>query len=110
MDLAAIQMRLDAHERRLAALEAREQKKASSKPAGSPKSGATNLPEHILGLRDQNFFRQPKVASEVHAKLQDRYACEINRVEMALYRLVKRHELRAATKKVGTKQLKAYAW
>ena len=68
------------------------------------------LPSHILGLRDDGFFRQPKTASEVHGKLQPKYHCEPDRVAMALLRLQRRQELRKTSKVVRKERQVAYVW
>jgi hypothetical protein len=68
------------------------------------------LPERILALRDKGFFAQPKTAREVQAKLNPSYACEVNRVAMALLRLKARKKLRKASKVVDGKKQVAYVW
>ena len=68
------------------------------------------LPKHILSLRENRVFKQPKTALEVHAKLQSIYPCDINRVEVALVRLRKGGKLRKSSKLVKGKQLVAYVW
>lgn len=75
------------------------------------KTGTNNsLGDRIIALRDSGFFKQPKTGQEVHAKLQSSYACEYDRVAMALLRLLKRKLLRVTSKNVGKKKLKAYVW
>lgn len=74
------------------------------------KTGNNSLGDHIIALRDNGFFKQPKTGQEVHAKLQSSYACEYDRVAMALLRLLKRKLLRVTSKSVGKKKLKAYVW
>jgi hypothetical protein len=66
------------------------------------------LPDHIIGLRDSGFLKQPKTADEIHAKLQPTYHCKLNRVAMALLRLHKKRALRKASKIVGKRKLLAY--
>ena len=74
------------------------------------KTGNNSLGDRIIGLRDSGFFKQPKTGQEVHKKLQSAYACEYDRVAMALLRLLNRKLLRVTSKKVGNKKLKAYVW
>jgi hypothetical protein len=69
-----------------------------------------NLPDWILRLRGEGFFEQPKTAKEVHEKLQSRYPCALNRVEVALLRLQKRKELRKTSKGTGKAEQVAYVW
>jgi hypothetical protein len=94
------------------ALAGKPRRARTSKPeAKAPKTKASPaLPDHILKLRDSGFFRQPKTADEVHAKLQPTYHCEVNRVGMALLRLFDRRLLRKAPKRVGKRKLVAYVW
>jgi len=73
-------------------------------------SSRRGLPAHILKLRDQGFFKKPKTAHEVQAKLQLVYPCELDRVAMALLRLQRRKQLRKASKMVGKKKQVAYVW
>lgn len=68
------------------------------------------LPQHILKLRDAGFFREPRTAAEVHAKLQASYHCAADRVVMALLRLKNARNLRKTSKTVGKKKLIAYVW
>src|SRR5260370_40644598 len=77
-------------------------------PAGNidPKG----LPAQILALREGGFFREPRTASEVHAKLTETYHCLSNRVQMALLRLQRKRELRKATKRIGDEDCAAYVW
>lgn len=69
-----------------------------------------NLRGKVLNLRGANFFKQPKVASEVHAKLQSTYPCDLNRVEVVLLRISKKKLLRVTSKNIDGKKKKAYAW
>jgi hypothetical protein len=79
-------------------------------PASKVKAGqAKALPDHILDLRDSVFFDSPKTASEVHQKLQAKYACELDRVSMALLRLQRRRQLRKVSKEVDGRTVIAYA-
>lgn len=74
------------------------------------KSGDKSLGDRIIVLRNSGFFKQPKTGKEVHTKLQSTYACEYNRVAMALLRLLEKKLLRVTSKKVGDKKIKAYVW
>jgi hypothetical protein len=74
----------------------------SSQPKG--------LPEHILSLRSQGFFKEPRTPSDVHERLQTDYHCEFERVKVALLRLQKRRELRKATKNIEGHERVAYVW
>jgi hypothetical protein len=82
-------------------------KAGEKKLKGSPPEG---LPKHILALRNQGFFGEPKTAGEVHGKLQPKYRCEPDRVAMALLRLQRRKKLRKSSKVVGQKKQVAYVW
>src|SRR2546426_51030 len=73
-------------------------------------SSANALPNHILRLRDSGFFKAPKTAIEIHAKLQPTYSCDVNRVAMALLRLQRRKKLRKTSKVVGKRKQVAYGW
>ncbi len=73
-------------------------------------SERNTLPEHILSLREAKFFSQPRTSDEVHKELQPTYACEDNRVAMALLRLANKKQLRKATKVINDREYKAYAW
>jgi len=70
----------------------------------------SGLPYSILQLREQKFFKQPKISSEVHKKLQPTYHCDLNRVEVALLRLNKKKQLRKSLKLIGDKKIIAYVW
>jgi len=72
----------------------------------TPKS----LPGHILKLRDSGYFKQSKTINEVHKKLKPTYDCKFDRVAMALLRLRRRKQLRAASKKFDNKEQVAYVW
>ncbi|MDB5194381.1 MAG: hypothetical protein JWN50_395 [Parcubacteria group bacterium] len=73
-------------------------------------AGTQSLPDRILTLRDSGFFKQARLPSEVHAKLQSTYECELSRVETALYRLKGRKQLRVKMRKVGNSQQNAFVW
>jgi len=79
----------------------------SADPKRPSKAG---LPEKILALRDKGFFSQPRTGNEVQAKLNPTYPCELDRVLMALLRLMKRKKLRKASKIVEGKKQVAYVW
>ena len=91
---------------------------AELQPASSPKTlreprgrrQPESLPDHILALRNSGFFAKPKTPAEIHAELQTSYHCELNRVEVALFRLQRRKELRKTSKVVGGKTQVAYVW
>jgi hypothetical protein len=76
----------------------------------APPADSQTLPTRILALRDAGFFREPRTASEVHAKLLETYHCLLDRVQMALLRLQRKRELRKATKRVGEREHPAYVW
>lgn len=97
---------LQNHEKRIFALEA---------SVGKPKKQKTkmekqSLSDHIIELRDDGFFSQPKIAKEVHTKLTGKYNCELNRVEVALKKIADRKELRRTSKIISDKKYKAYVW
>lgn len=97
---------LDNYEKRIAHLES-----LLTKPSkvAEPK-GKHKLTDHIIELRENGFFAQPKTADETHAKLQESYHCEPNRVAVALLRLSRRRQLRRATKVSDKKEYQAYVW
>src|SRR3989338_5841371 len=99
-DLKEISKVLQDHERRISALE---------KPTGKVKktvvkNSKQSPSDHIIELRDDGFFSQPKTAEETHAKLTGKYHCELDRVAMALLRLAGRKQLRKASKLVNKKK------
>ena len=85
-----------------------------TKPKGETKrtrsSSSEGLPTHILKLRNEQFFKDPKTATEVHSKLKASYHCEPDRVAMALLRLQRRKALRKSSKVVQKKKQVAYTW
>jgi hypothetical protein len=97
---------LDDHEKRIAYLESLV---AKPRKASVPKN-KRRLTEHMIEFRKKGFFAQPKTAEETHAKLQQSYHCDPNRVAVALFRLSKRRQLRRATKVVNKKEYQAYVW
>ena len=82
---------------------------ASSAKKATLKSPDT-LPDWVLKLRTEGFFRQPKIPMEVHEKLQSQYPCDPNRVAVAVLRLHKRKELRKTSKVIAGKKQVAYVW
>ncbi len=69
-----------------------------------------SLSDHILALREDNFFAQSKTYDEVHTKLEPTYPCDAERVKVACFRLQKRKQLRKTSKLVGSKSQVAYVW
>ena len=98
------------HEKRIAALEAILTRTSKKSVKQKTNVGKQSLSDHILELRNNSFFSQPKTADETHGKLKVKYHCELDRVAMALLRLSKRKELRKATKINNGKKYKAYVW
>jgi hypothetical protein len=102
-----IQRTIKDHEKRISLLEATLN--THKKPI-APRKQNKNLTSQIILLRDKNYFVQPKIAEEVHVKLQQTYHCELNRVSVALLRLARRKQLRRATKMKDDKTYQAYVW
>ena len=94
------------HEARIKALEAKFSKPISPKVL----TKTSSLPDRILLLRDKGFFATSKTVEETHQMLQKDYACEPDRVGMALLRLADKKQLRKASKVVADSKRKAYAW
>jgi hypothetical protein len=69
-----------------------------------------NLPEHILHLRDHGFFKQARTGNEVYSAVQEKYPCQIDRVQMALLRLQRKRSLRKTSKVVDKREQVAYVW
>lgn len=90
--------------------EIQSRKSASRQGRKTSLNAPTNLPGHVLKLRDGGFFKQSKTIKEVHMKLQPTYECQFDRVAMALLRLQRRKQLRKASKKIGDKDQLAYVW
>jgi hypothetical protein len=84
--------------------------KKNSKKSEVVTGSRITLSKHILALREKDFFKQPKISSEVHAKLETSYPCALNRVAVALVRLHKGRKLRKTSKLVNKKRLTAYVW
>lgn len=97
---------LQEHEQRISALESIIGKSKKPKIEKNKKT----LSDHIIGLRDNGFFPLPKSAEEIHKKISTNYACELNRVEVALFRLAEKRQLRKTSKIVNGKKHKAYVW
>jgi hypothetical protein len=100
--------KLQDHERRLLRLE----KKLGKTEQPRINNDKYTLTDHIIELRNSNFFAQSKTAEETYSKINVKYPCELNRVEVALLRLANRNpkQLRITSKTVNTKKYKAYAW
>lgn len=94
------------HELRISQLESLLAK--NKKPINSDQNQRKNLVDHIISLRDSEFFSQSKTSDEVYKKIQETYPCELNRVAVALLRLAKRRQLRKATKNINDKTYQAY--
>ncbi len=77
---------------------------------GASAPSRTTLPMRILDLREEGFFAVPRTAREVQERLSTSYPCELDRVAMALLRLIRRKELRKASKSVDGKKQVAYVW
>jgi hypothetical protein len=74
------------------------------------KEEANSLPGHILSLRDNAYFKEPRTIDEIHLKLQPRYHCARNRVVMALMRLSRQKKLRKTSRIVEDRKQLAYVW
>ena len=74
------------------------------------KSDPFGLPDHILKLRDEGYFKTAKNGREVHEKLASTYSCSVDRVAMALLRLQRKKMLRKTVKLSQKKQQLAYVW
>ncbi len=101
------------HEERLAYLESiigKLEKGKQSAKAATKKQKKNSLPEHIIELRENGFFAEPRTAVDVHQKLKSKYHADDDRVAMALLRLGTRRELRKTTKTIESKKYKAYVW
>jgi len=73
-------------------------------------SGKTSLPNLILGLRGNGFFKKAQSAGDVYKKLLPTYSCKVDRVNMALKRLKERKKLRIADKIIKGRKILAYVW
>jgi hypothetical protein len=94
----------------LAAVPHSKAKRDHEQPRLGEKQKPTKLPEHIVDIRDSGFFKEERTANEVHAALQEKYPCQIDRVQMALLRLQRRRLLRKTKKLVDGKEQVAYVW
>ncbi len=83
---------------------------AKRRPHNPKVLSGEGLPAHILTLKDQDFFTEPRTAGEVKGKLKSKYPCEHDRVAMALLRLQRRRQLRKTSKMVDKKKQVAYVW
>ena len=83
---------------------------ATVRKVGNTGAAPNKLPDRILEFRDRLFFKEPRTPKEVHEKLRGVYACELNRVEVSLLRLVGSKKLRKASKLVDGKRQVAYVW
>jgi hypothetical protein len=85
-------------------------KKHDSKAQAKSNSRKGSLQDVILAMRAAGYFKQPKTVGDVHEKVQLEYPCERDRVAMSLLRLLRRKELRKASKLVDKKKKTAYVW
>lgn len=106
MENRDVSKKLQDHERRIAVLE----KLMSNTKRSKIKDNKRSLSKYIMELRDDGFFSQPKTAVETHVKLNVKYSCELNRVEVALVRLAGKKQLRKGSKIMDKKKYKAYVW
>ena len=83
---------------------------AKATPAPPVLKEQTSLPEHIIGLREAGFFNHARTGQEVHAALQEKYACQADRVQMALLRLQRKKSLRKTKKSTEGREQVAYVW
>ena len=86
--------------------------KIATRRAVSPQvsKALKSLRDHILHLRSQGFFHEPRTANGVHAEVQKTYRCQLDRVQMALLRLLRKRELRKTVKSIGGRDQVAYVW
>lgn len=73
-------------------------------------SSKISLPNLILKLRDDDFFKQSKSVGDIYKKLSPTYPCSIDRVDTALRRLKERRKLRITNKTIKNKKVLAYVW
>jgi len=97
---------LENHEERIRALEEILKKRGIKQI----KNASKTLSGVLLDLRNAGFFSETKTSEETHEQLQKKYPCEINRVEVALFRMSRRKQLRVASKVVLGKKKKAFVW
>ena len=106
MSTEKIEEIIQCHEKRILALEAIFKKDKMPKA----KTGKKSLQNYIVELRDKGFFSKTKTAEEVHEKLEEKYPCVLNRVEVALIRLCAKRLLRKTSKMISGEASIAYAW
>lgn len=88
-----IQKILENHEKRISKLEEILKEKAGM--SKEVKAEYTGIAKRILELRDRDFFKTPKTIREVQLELKTHgFYYMVDRVAMALLRLVRRRELR----------------
>ena len=97
---------LKEYERRISSLEIGRHKGKEQQR----KKGKASLSDHIITLREEAFFLQPRTCEETHGKLKSKYFCKPDRVVMALLRLANKKELRKVAKSIDGKTYKAYVW
>ena len=88
----------------------RARRQTRTVPRTAKSHSRNTLSTHVLGLREEGFFKQARTAIDVHAKLQSHYSCALNRVAVALLRLQRRKLLRKTAKVVGKRKQTAYVW
>ena len=78
----------------------------------SSKTKKKSLTDLIIELRDKGKFSEPQISKEVQEKLKEsyEYTCDLNRISMALLRLVDKKQLRITSKTINNKKHKAYVW
>lgn len=102
-DLEQINKILKDHERRLTLIE-------KGKVDVKVKGGKKSLSKHIIELRDQGSFKEPITSEGVYKKIASIYSCDFSRVKVELGRLLKRRELRKASKLINGKKYIVYVW
>ena len=95
------------HEKRILALESIQSQSKKPSPTEPKNSSLTDL---TLNLREEGFFSQPQTAESTWREINKKYACESNRVAMALLRLAEKRKLRRVAKVINDKEFKAYTW
>src|SRR5579859_2088821 len=78
--------------------------------ADVPSTSRTTLEDHLIAIRDGGFFKLARTAEEINEKIQSIYPCERSRVTTQLWRMVKRKEIRKASKTIDGKKHVAYVW
>ncbi len=105
MEIEEIKRKLQDHEERLNKLELKGRPKKQEMDVSKK-----TLSDHIIDLRDTDFFSEPKTAKEVNDNLKGKYHCELNRIEVALKKISDRKDLRKTSKMISEKKYKAYVW